>query len=145
MIHDGSTHDDPLLGLYCGNSKPSIISSTSNQMSIMFKSDESETNDGFQISYKIIQQFTNKLRPAPDVRHVPKKEYNRKIQTNINRKIKNNVDRIIDRTVDRKIDRNFDRKVDRTVGKVKENSLNRRVNLKSQRPEIARSERRPRY
>merc|ERR1712223_2092006 len=75
MIHDGSSHDDPLLGLYCGNSKPSIISSTSNQMSIMFKSDESETND------------------------------NRRIKNNVDRKMDRNFDRKIDRNFDRKVDR----------------------------------------
>ena len=54
-IYDGPTADKPLIGdRICGNVPPSTIISTTNKVSMKFKSDNSETQSGYEIIVKEI-------------------------------------------------------------------------------------------
>ncbi|EDV28197.1 uncharacterized protein TRIADDRAFT_53561 [Trichoplax adhaerens] len=50
-IRDGSYPTSPLLGRYCGSSKPALIKSTSNHIRILFRSDGNQVSKGFRLQY----------------------------------------------------------------------------------------------
>ena len=51
QIYDGISADDALMGTYCGNNAPSMITATSNVMYVQFYSDVSITGAGFNATY----------------------------------------------------------------------------------------------
>lgn len=50
-VYDGGSSSDPLIGRYEGTSMPGVITSSSNQLYITFRSDGSSTRSGFAASY----------------------------------------------------------------------------------------------
>ncbi|KAJ3611231.1 hypothetical protein NHX12_021247, partial [Muraenolepis orangiensis] len=51
FVRDGSTSSSPLLGTFCGDQAPAMLSSTQRSMYIRFKTDSSVTNLGFMADY----------------------------------------------------------------------------------------------
>ena len=50
-IYDGASIQSPSLGEYCGNSIPTSLVSTNNQLFLKFKTDSSVNGKGFMIEY----------------------------------------------------------------------------------------------
>lgn len=50
-IRDGSYPTSPLIGRYCGSSKPALVRSTSNHIRILFRSDGNQVSKGFRLQY----------------------------------------------------------------------------------------------
>ena len=50
-IYDGTSIQSPSLGKYCGNSIPTSLVSTNNQLFLMFTTDSSVNGKGFMIEY----------------------------------------------------------------------------------------------
>ena len=50
-IYDGTSNQSPSLGEYCGNSIPTSLVSTNNQLFLKFKTDFSVNGKGFMIEY----------------------------------------------------------------------------------------------
>ena len=50
-VYDGGSSSSPLIGQYHGNSLPPTITSSSNQLFVIFKTDYSIVNSGFAASY----------------------------------------------------------------------------------------------
>ena len=50
-VYDGRSSSSPLIGQYHGNSLPSAITSSSNQLFVIFTSDSSNVRSGFAASY----------------------------------------------------------------------------------------------
>lgn len=50
-IYDGSSTSAVQLGVYCGTNNPGTIRSSDNSLTVVFKSDESETRSGFYAEY----------------------------------------------------------------------------------------------
>jgi hypothetical protein len=50
-VFDGPTANSPKLGKYCGQSKPSVRTSTGNRMLIRFVADATVRRMGFRIKY----------------------------------------------------------------------------------------------
>lgn len=48
LIRDGSSSKSPLIGKFCGKSRPATITSTDNYLWILFNSDSSATSHGFK-------------------------------------------------------------------------------------------------
>ena len=49
-----------LIGRFCGNDLPPILTSTASRMSILFESDESISHEGFTANYVIMDAATGK-------------------------------------------------------------------------------------
>ncbi|CAL8142101.1 unnamed protein product [Orchesella dallaii] len=60
-IYDNSTHlaNGSLVGRFCGQNHPPIVTSTDTTLTIFFKSDRSMAYDGFMASYKLLNATTN--------------------------------------------------------------------------------------
>ena len=52
IIRDGSTSKSPMIGKFCGTSRPATITSTHNFLWIGFRSDSSTTKQGFKAVWK---------------------------------------------------------------------------------------------
>lgn len=52
LIRDGSSARSPMVGKFCGTSRPATITSTGNYLWIGFRSDSSTTKMGFKASWK---------------------------------------------------------------------------------------------
>ncbi|XP_029722333.2 cubilin homolog isoform X1 [Aedes albopictus] len=50
-IYDNSSVSNPLVGRYCGTTKPPALTSSGNVVTIRFKSDSSSSKDGFSLSF----------------------------------------------------------------------------------------------
>lgn len=48
LIRDGSSSKSPVIGKFCGKSRPATITSTDNYLWILFNSDSSATSHGFK-------------------------------------------------------------------------------------------------
>lgn len=72
LIRDGSSSKSPMVGKFCGTSRPATITSTGNFLWIGFRSDSSTTKMGFKASWKA-EKFasttpaTTKTLPPPVV------------------------------------------------------------------------------
>ena len=53
-IYNGPDETAPLLGSYCSRHAPSTLTSSSNEVLIVFKSDSSNTGRGFKATYTSI-------------------------------------------------------------------------------------------
>ncbi|KAL9700067.1 hypothetical protein quinque_003508 [Culex quinquefasciatus] len=53
-IYDNSTSNNSFVGRYCGVTKPPAITSGGNVVTIRFKSDSSQTKDGFSLSFTFV-------------------------------------------------------------------------------------------
>ena len=51
-IYDGGTTSNQVLGLYCGSDHIVPVTSTNNEMFIVFKTDEYGSRSGFKMEYK---------------------------------------------------------------------------------------------
>jgi len=49
--------DDTLIGRYCGTQKPPVIISQTNVVTVRFTSDWSQSDDGFQMQYRLSEYF----------------------------------------------------------------------------------------
>ena len=52
-VYDGGPMDNEL-GVFCGMNVPDPITSTSNEMTLKFKSDESASHTGFKATYQLV-------------------------------------------------------------------------------------------
>ena len=52
-VHDGGTANSPLLGAFCGRTRPSTLTSTGNVLYVRFRTDGSIQRRGFKATYKI--------------------------------------------------------------------------------------------
>lgn len=66
-IYDGSDANAPVLGVYCGQSIPPQITSTANQLFIVFKSDSSVQKTGFRMHYQYKDNPTDSTERACSV------------------------------------------------------------------------------
>ena len=57
-VYDNSTSTGGLIGRFCGNGLPPILTSTASRMSIVFESDESISHEGFTANYVILDGAT---------------------------------------------------------------------------------------
>ena len=57
-VYDNSTSTGGLIGRFCGNSLPPILTSTAGRMSIVFESDESISHEGFTANYAVLDAAT---------------------------------------------------------------------------------------
>lgn len=62
IIRDGSTSKSPMIGKFCGTSRPATITSTGNFLWIGFRSDSSTTKKGFKAVWEA-QKFA--FTPSP--------------------------------------------------------------------------------
>ena len=53
-VYDGSSTFDSPLGTYCGPRRPPPITTSGNTATLLFASDESETEQGFSINYRVL-------------------------------------------------------------------------------------------
>jgi len=52
-VYDGPNENARLAGTFCGTQNPGSITSSGRYLTIVFKSDDSESGDGFQINYSV--------------------------------------------------------------------------------------------
>ena len=52
-VYDGGPMDNEL-GVFCGMNPPHPITSTSNELTVQFHSDESEAGTGFKATYELV-------------------------------------------------------------------------------------------
>lgn len=55
-VYDGNTTGSPIIGKYCGTTKPPEQISTREQLLVVFISDHTTENSGFNISYEAIKR-----------------------------------------------------------------------------------------
>lgn len=72
LIRDGSTSKSPMIGKFCGSSRPATITSTGNFLWIGFRSDSSTTKMGFKATWRaekvtVPTTATKKTLPPPVV------------------------------------------------------------------------------
>lgn len=56
-VHDGAQQDSPELKKYCNSSQPESLTTSSNQVTLHFHSDDVSTDMGFQIHYNVVVGF----------------------------------------------------------------------------------------
>ena len=62
LIRDGSSSKSPLIGKFCGKSRPATITSTDNYLWILFNSDSSATSHGFKAIWT--SEFVETILPT---------------------------------------------------------------------------------
>lgn len=62
LIRDGSSSKSPLIGKFCGKSRPATITSTDNYLWILFNSDSSATSHGFKAIWT--SEFVKTILPT---------------------------------------------------------------------------------
>ena len=65
IIRDGSTSKSPMIGKFCGTSRPATITSTGNFLWIGFRSDSSTTKQGFKAMWKA-EKLSEKPPPGTE-------------------------------------------------------------------------------
>ena len=63
IIRDGLSSRSPLIGKFCGTSRPATITSTDNYLWILFRSDSSTTSQGFKAVWTSEKSVV--LEPSP--------------------------------------------------------------------------------
>lgn len=56
LIRDGESSKSPMIGKFCGTSRPATITSTGNHLSVTFRSDSSTTDQGFRAVWTTIKR-----------------------------------------------------------------------------------------
>ena len=62
LIRDGSSSKSPVIGKFCGKSRPATITSTDNYLWILFNSDSSATSHGFKAIWT--SEFVKTILPT---------------------------------------------------------------------------------
>ena len=65
VVKDGKAQSSPIIGKYCGNSKPATIITTGNIATIIFYSDFSIVRGGFIIRWSSTEKDSNKVTDGP--------------------------------------------------------------------------------
>ena len=55
-IYNGNSENSPVLGKYCGSEIPPSINSSSNEVFIVFKSDDLTNGPGYKLEYKSFEK-----------------------------------------------------------------------------------------
>lgn len=64
LVMNGSPSSPKALGKYCGNSSKSVVDSTTNVMTVLFKSDETKSKKGFQAYWYAISVTPSPITPT---------------------------------------------------------------------------------
>lgn len=65
-VRDGRTYSAPLIGVYHGTQVPQFLISTSNYLYLLFSTDKSHSDIGFQLRYESESQWVAQRGRQPD-------------------------------------------------------------------------------
>lgn len=65
LVRDGSSSKSPMVGKFCGTSRPATITSTGNYLWIGFRSDSSSTEQGFKAVWTTEKSSTPTISTTP--------------------------------------------------------------------------------